>query len=216
MFSKTLAAKMGLTPDEVKIFSKLNSPTRIQDYLDTLIINFEMNTQTHRSPRRAIQAGEVQCIEAACIAATALWLHGHPPLLLDLTAKKGDWDHVVALYKVDGYWGSISKSNHAVIRFRDAVYKSVRELSVSYFHEWFPESTGERTLRSYSTPLNMKKFGTDWVTSPDDLWWLDRELDALPHSPIAPPKHLKSARRADPMEIKIGSLVEYSAPVRNQ
>lgn len=191
------------------LFSRLTTPEKIQDYLDTLKINFELKHDTHYSPLTVFKRKEAHCIEAALFAAAALWEHGRIPLLLDLKASKGDYDHVVALYKTNGYWGALSKSNHATIRYRDPVYKSVRELALSYFHEWFPEKTGIRTLRSYSKPLNMKKFGKDWITSEEDLWWVDTELNKLPHYPIAPLKNLKGARRADPMEIKAGSLLEY-------
>lgn len=192
-----------------RVLKKLSTPKKIQDYLDTLAINFEKRGDTHRSPKRVVETGEAHCIEAALFAAAALWVLGRPPLLLDLKAAKGDYDHVVALYKEGGYWGAISKSNHATIRWRDPVYKTVRELAVSYFHEWFPEKTGVRTLRSYSLPLNLERFGYDWVVADEDLWWVDQALNRQKHFPIAPRKNLKNARRADHMEIKAGSLLEW-------
>ncbi len=191
------------------LFRRLKTPEKIQNYLDALRINFEKNGDTHRSPLRVVETREAHCIEAATFAAAALWFHGQPPLLLDLVAAKGDYDHVVALYKTNGYWGAIRKSNHATIRWRDPVYKTVRELALSYFHEWFPEKTGVRTLRSYSRPLNLKKFGRAWITSEEDLWFLDKALNDLPHYPIAPRKNLTTARLADPMELKAGSLLEW-------
>lgn len=194
-----------------KLLSSKRTPEKIQDYLDTLRINFEKRRDTHHSPKRVVETGEAHCIEAALFAAAALWYHGHAPLLLDLRAEKNDYDHVVALYKTNGYWGALSKSNHATIRYRDPVYKTVRELAVSYFHEWFPEKTGVRTLRSYSEPLNMEHFGYDWMVSDEDLWWVDDALNKQKHYPIAPLKNLKGARRADPMEIKAGSLLEYKS-----
>ncbi len=210
MFDQSLAREMGLTREEVALFRRLKTPCDIQDFLDTLRINFEERGDTHRSPRQVLKTGEAHCIEAAVLSATALWLHGQDPLLLDLVAKRGDYGHVVALYKVNGYWGALSKSNHATIRFRDPVYKTVRELALSYYHEWFPEKTGKRTLLSYSTPLNLKRFGLGWVTSKEDLWWLDDKLDAVTHSFIAPIQNLKMSRRADHMEIKAGSLLEHT------
>lgn len=192
-----------------KVFSKLSTPQKVQGYLDTLAINFEIEHDTHFSPLRVFETQQAHCIEAAIFAATALWSHGRPPLLLDLTAAKGDYDHVVALYTENGYWGALSKSNHATIRYRDPVYKTVRELALSYFHEWFPERTGIRTLRSYSKPLDLQKFGTTWITDTEDLWWIDDALNKQKHYPIAPLKNLRNARRADPMEIQAGSLLEY-------
>lgn len=198
-----------LTPREKKLFARLTTPEKIQDHLDSLRINFELGGETHRSVREALKHKEAHCIEGALIAAAALWYHGTPPLLLDLMAERGDDDHVVALYRLNGYWGALSKSNHATIRWRDPVYKSVRELALSYFHEWFPEATGRRTLRSYSAPLDLRQFGTDWMTSEKGLWWLDKELNKAKHFPIAPRKNLRALRRADKTERRAGSILEW-------
>lgn len=200
----------GLTSTEFRLFSRLNTPQKIQDFLDSLPINYEKQGETHRSPRAALKAKKIHCIEAALIAAAALWVNGEEPLLMDFMSSKGDDDHVIALYKVNGYWGAFSKSNHATIRYRDAVYKTPRELALSYFHEWFVNKTGVRTLRSYSAPLNLKQFGTDWITSDKDLWWLDRELNKTPHYPIAPAKNLRGLRKADTMEHKAAEILEWS------
>ena len=104
------------------------------------------------SPRRVLATRTAHCFEGALLAATVLWMQGEIPLLLDLATNAQDIDHVVALYKCNGYWGAISKTNHAVLRFRDPVYKTIRELALSYFHEYYLEATGEKTLISYSLP----------------------------------------------------------------
>lgn len=193
----------------LKLLDRLSTPMKVQDYLDTLRINFETNGDTHYSPFIVFQKREAHCIEAALFAAAALWYHGRPPLLLDLKAAKGDYDHVVALYTQNGYWGAISKSNHATIRWRDPVYKTVRELAVSYFHEWFPERTGVRTLRAYSVPLNLERFCIDWILTDKDLWWVDRVLNKQKHFPIAPYENLRRTRKADRIETRAGSLLEW-------
>lgn len=192
-----------------RTLDRLTTPLKIQNYLDTLAVNFEVGGDTHWSPLSVYQEQKAHCIEAACFAAAALWHHGERPLLLDLKAAKGDYDHVVALYRVNGYWGALSKSNHATIRYRDPVYKTVRELALSYFHEWFPERTGVRTLRSYSRSVSLAPFGKDWITSTEDLWFLDRVLNRATHYPIAPLKNLQNARRADPVEVRAGSILEW-------
>ncbi len=199
-----------LTQQETKLFQKLSTPEKIQDFLDTLPFNFEKRGETHMSPRWALGAKKAHCIEGALIAAAALWVHGEQPLLLDLIAKRPDDDHVVALYKKNGYWGAISKTNHACLRFRDPLYKNVRELALSYFHEWFMNDTGEKTLRSYSTPLNLKKFGGDWITSEKELWWLDKELNTLPHHTLIPKGNERFVRKADSIEIRAGKIVEWN------
>ena len=198
-----------LTPTEYATLRRLTSPAKIQDYLDALPFNHEPKGETHRSVRRVLRDKTAHCIEGALLAAVALWISGEEPLLMDLTALRGDDDHVIALYKKNGYWGAISKTNHATIRFRDPVYKTLRELALSYFHEWFMNTNGRKTLKSFSEPLALKKFGTDWITSEAELWWLDAELNDLPHHPLVPKKNRRFIRAADPMELKAGRLIEW-------
>ncbi len=199
----------GLTREEARTLRRLDTPAKIQDFLDQIPFNFEENGPTHMSPRRALRRGLAHCIEGALIAALALALRGEPPLLMDLVAKGNDDDHVVALYRRGGYWGAVSKTNHATIRFRDPVYRTLRELALSYFHEWFLNTTGEKTLVSYSRPLHLARSGLDWATSEEDLWWLDKRLNALSHYPLVPRGNRRFIRTADPMELKAGRLVEW-------
>lgn len=198
-----------LTKAEEKIFKKYNTPIKIQDYLDTLPINFEKNGETGMSPRRVLHEKKVHCFEGALLAAAILWFHGHEPLLLNLKAYPYDDDHSVALYKVNGLWGAISKSNHATVRFRDPIYTSVRELAVSYFHEYFLDTTGEKVLHSYSKAINLKRFGSKWITEEKDLFDMAAKIDQSPHFPFYPKKNKKYLRRADAMERKAGRFREW-------
>jgi hypothetical protein len=150
-------------------------------------------------------------MEGALLAGSVLWYHGQKPLLLDLKAARPDLDHVVTLFKKNNYWGAISKTNHAVLRFRDPVYKTVRELAMSYFHEYFLDN-GKKTLRSFSKPFSLTPFGPEWVTSPKNLWYLPRALDKSPHYPIAPNTTLASLRPASLIERTSGTLVEEIEP----
>lgn len=202
---------MPLTRKEIDQLRKLTTPAKIQDFIDKIPMNWEKKGDTHYSVRRVLKHKKAHCTEGALLAAAALKLHGEPPLLMDLYARdgKGDVDHVVALYKRNGRWGAISKTNHATIRFRDPVYKTLRELALSYFHEWFMNTTGEKTLESYSKPLNLDKTKLDWLAGEKDLWELDNLLNALPHYKLAPEKNWKYVRRADRMELKAGRLVEW-------
>jgi hypothetical protein len=202
----------GLTAQELKTLKKLHTPIKIQDYLDRLPFNFEKGGATHMSPRRVLRTRRAHCIEGALLAALALWANGEPPLLMDLYAKPYDDDHVVALYKRNGYWGAISKTNHATIRFRDPIYKTPRELALSYFHEWFMnwgDKAGVKSLVSYSDPLDLSKLGTEWITSEEELWYLDDTLNAKKHHQIVPRGNDKLIRRADHMELKAGRFVEW-------
>lgn len=143
------------------------------------------------------------------LASAILWFHGERPLLLDLRSVSYDDDHVVALFKRFGKWGAISKTNHAVLRYRDPIFVSPRELALSYFNEYFLDS-GEKTLRSFSIPFDMTRYNSGWLTSKEDLFNIMRDLDNSRHIDILPKAGAKILRRADKIEIKAGKLVDWS------
>lgn len=161
------------------------------------------------SPRRVLSERKAHCFEAALFAALALWLHGRKPLVLHLAAKGHDDDHIVALYQENGYWGGISKTNHAVLRFRDPLYKTPRELALSYFHEYFINKTGEKTLIGFSRPIDLRRFGSSWVTSEEELFEMDYQMMDMPHTPFIPKKNKKLIRSADRFERKAGQQIEW-------
>ena len=203
--------KFGLTKEEERTLRRLSTPIKIQNFLDSLPMNWEKKGDTHMSPRRVLQEKRAHCIEGALLAAAALWLAGEPPLIMNLSSRlgRGDDDHIVALYKRNGFLGSISKTNHATIRFRDPIYRTPRELALSYFHEWFLNKTGEKVLECYSKSLDMRKFGTDWITSEKDLWNIADALSSLPHYNLVPKGSWRFVRKADAMELKAGKLIEW-------
>jgi len=198
------------TPREIQIFEKLKTPQKIQDFLDKLPMNFERDGDTLKSPRRVLRERNAHCLESAFFAAAVLWFHGQEPLLLDIQSTRDDWDHVVTLFKQHGRWGAISKTNHNVLRYREPVYRSYHELAMSFFHEYFlPEKKGKKTMRAYSKPFNLKKFGNKWVTQEDDLWDMGDALDESPHIKITTPAILRALRRANPIEVKAGKIPEW-------
>lgn len=200
----------GLTKSELKIFRELSTPIKIQDFLDKIPMNHEKRGETYLSPRRVLKLRKMHCLEGAMFAALALWLHGEKPLLLDLKATDEDDDHVVALYRRNGYWGAISKTNHAVLRFRDPVHKTIRELVLSYFHEYFKNSDGKKVLVSYSAkPLDMRTLGIGWITAGEDLHYVAEKIDFARHLRIYPEKNQKYLRPADKMERRAGRIVEW-------
>lgn len=203
-----------LSPTERKLFAKLSTPQKIQDFLDTLPINFPKAGQAIRSPRGVLAHKKAHCMEGAVLAAAALAFHGKQPLLLDLRATDDDYDHVVALFKENGLWGAISKTNHPVLRYRDPVYKTVRELALSYFHEYFLPDQGPRfrkkTLRDYSAPFDLSRFKPErWVTA-KNIDWLAEKLDDSPHFPILPKKAVQNLRKASLIELKASRLREWT------
>ncbi len=200
-----------LTPSEAKLFKKLNTPAKIQDFLNSISYNFEKGGETCRSPREVLKVKCAHCLEGAYFAAAVLWYHGEKPLLLDLRSTKHDLDHVVAVFRRNGCYGAISKTNHAVLRYREPIYQTLHELVLSYFHEYFLDD-GQKTLREYSKPFDLSKFGDEWITSTDDLWEIGALLDDAPHNAILPQRmNPKSLRKADKVEIEAGKLVEYTS-----
>lgn len=199
----------GLSQEELVILKKLSTPERIQDFLDDFPSNLSQYSDSCSSPRMALRKGRAHCIEGAFIAATALWLHGEEPLLMDLKAEKPDVDHVVALFRRQGYWGAISKSNHPVLRYRDPIYRSLRELALSYFHEYVFPSTGAKTLRRYSRSFSLKRFGTEWITSEHHLWGMAQALDESRHYAILSAEQIKHLRPASKIECQAGRLAEW-------
>lgn len=204
--------RLGLTAAEERAFRRLSTPGKIQDWLDRLPINFETDGFTYRSPRRVWRDRTAHCFEGALVAAAALWLHGEPPLLLDLKTDQADQDHVVALYRRGTYWGAISKTNHATLRFRDPIYRTPRELALSYFHEYFLNQTGRKTLLSYAGPFDLRRFGEGWVTAAEDLDELAEALDRSRHWPLCPAANRKYLRPASRLERRAGELVEWPRP----
>lgn len=188
------------TSEEETFLKSLGSPAKIQEYLDSIPFNFEEDGETCMSPRSVMREGKAHCIEGAMLACAALLLSGELPLLLSLKVKSSDVDHVVALYKRNGYWGAISKTNHAVLRFRDPVYKTVRELAMSYFHEYFLVSDGTKTMRGYSAPINMRKFGTRWMTQESDVWHIAESVYDSQHTNVVPEENKKFLYRAAQIE----------------
>ncbi len=198
------------THQEIKLFKRLNSPKKIQDYLDALKINFEQKGDTCYSPRVVIKKRTAHCMEGAMLSAAVLEFHGAEPLVMDLRSEDHDFDHVVAVFKQFGCFGAISKTNHAVLRYREPVYKSVRELAMSYFHEYFDDK-GRKTLREYSRAFNLKHFNSlNWRTSEKNLFKIPDYLDEIKHYKILTSRQVRNLRKADAIEIKAGELMEYN------
>jgi len=201
-----------LTSREAKLFKKLSTPQKIQGYLDTLPINFETKGETYMSPRRMMTAKTAHCFEGALFAAAVLAYHGQKPLLLDIRTIPKDEDHVVTLFKQGGRWGAISKTNHAILRYRDPVYTSPRELAMTYFHEYLMND-GKKSMRAYSAPYDLSKFAPEkWVTEEEDLIWLVNALDDSRHFPIAPKKNIRHLRTASKVELRALQTTEWPEP----
>ena len=188
--------------EERAVLDQLNSPWKVQQYLDSL--SYSTDNQT-RSPRRVIRDRCAHCTEGAIFGSAALRLHGHPPLILDLRAVNDD-DHVIAIYRVGKFVGAVAKSNFSGLRFREPIYRNYRELALSYFEQYF-NVLGEKTLRSYSRPLNLSAFDERaWMTTEEDLEWIGEQLDALPHYPLVDERMARQLHPVDKRLYEAGLL----------
>lgn len=199
----------GFTQAELAVLKPLNTPEKIQDFLDALPANLSERGDTLYSPRLVLREQKATCIEGALLAAAVLTLHHQPAWLLDLRTKRYDQDHVVTLFKKGRYWGALSKTNHAVLRYRDPIYRSVRELALSYFHEFFMMSDGRKTMLDYSKPFSLRRFDTAWMTSESDLWHIGMALDDFQHFPLLSRDQRIRLRRATAIERLAYSLTEW-------
>lgn len=197
-----------LTKEEKALFSKLKTPQITQDFLETIPQNFEKQGRTIFSPRKLIQEWKAHCFEGALFAAATVWFQGGKPLLLDLKTTEGDDDHVVALFQRNKKWGAMSKTNHAVLRYRDAVYDSPRELAMSYFHEYFLNINGKKTLKSFAV-FDLRTIQKNWIIDEKNLLYIDKAIEKVKHTVIVKDAERKYLRNAEPVERKIGSFVVW-------
>src|SRR5512139_3705764 len=201
-----------LTPREHRLFARLDTPQKIQDFLDRLPVNFSLEGDTAMSPRRVLDAQMAHCAEGAILAAAALAYHGRRPLLMDIRALPSDQDHIITLFRERRLWGAISKTNHAVLRWRDPIYRSVRELAMSYAHEYCLPG-GKKSMMAYSRPFPLHRYKPErWVIVEEDLDWLLLDLDLSPHVPVAPKAAMRKRMRSTKVELKSQEVVEWRAP----
>jgi hypothetical protein len=170
-------ADHGFTPAELRKLRSMKDPHGIQRFVDGLPYHL---ADTAWSPRRVLREGTAHCLEGAIFAAAALRANGYPPLILDMEADH-DTDHVIAIYQVKGHWGAVAKSNFTSCRFREPVYRSLRELALSYFNTYF-NLRGERTMRTFSRPVNLARFDhLEWMTTEKPIWFIVNYLFEIFH-----------------------------------
>jgi len=159
-----------------------------------------------------IRQRRAHCIEGAMFAACALWVNGDPPLVMHLDCDLSDYPHVIALFKRHGYWGAISKTNGSPLRYRDPIYRSLRELALSYFHE-YSNRRGHKTLRSYSVSYDLSRLDpSEWVTNPKSCWKTHDRLVTIRHYPLITKKQERLLTKRDKFERRASKLVEYPRP----
>jgi hypothetical protein len=196
------------------VFPRLTTPAKIQHFLDDEIgYNQEPRGATCYSPSMVLRQSVAHCMEGALLAAMALRKLGYPPLLVDLEAVR-DSDHVLAVYRVHGRWGSLAKSDYAGLRSREPVYATVRELVMSYFEHYYSPA-GEKTLRAYSRPVNLARFdrSVQWMDTLDDVWEIPAHLCTIPHTSILTRPMERQLARMDRRLFQAGRVGGVNAPL---
>ena len=190
------------TAAERAVLAELDAPIAIQRFLNAMAYDPAPGTA---SPRRVLRERKANCFEGALFAAAALRRLGHPPLLVDMRSHNDD-DHVLAVFRERGAWGCVAKSNFTVLRFREPVYRSIRELMMSYFDVYF-NSIGEKTLRAYSAPFDLARFDKDgWMTTEEDISYIGDALDRARHYKVMTPAQIRGLQMTDPDLVKAGLM----------
>jgi hypothetical protein len=206
--------KLGLSPAQLAMLDKLDTPQKIQVFLNRIPINHELDGETILSVREVLRQRRAHCIEGAFLAACALWMHGDPPLLIHLDCDLSDYPHVIAVFSRKGCWGAISKTNGAPLRYRDPVYRTLRELAMSYFHEYFNKKY-QKTLRSYSRTFDLRKVDPAlWITSESACEEIHDRLLHTRHYTLISPAQQRLLSHRDPFERKASKLVQYPKPTK--
>ena len=183
----------GFTASELRTVRAMKDPNGVQKFLNSLPYHL---APTCWSPRKVLRERTVHCLEGAIFGAAALRVLGYPPLLVDLEAER-DTDHVLAVFRENGAWGAVAASNFAGCRYREPVYRTLRELAMSYFNLYF-NLAKQRSLRRYSNPVNLKRFDRlGWMTSEDEVWFIPNHLCDIPHKSLLTPKQVKSLHTVD-------------------
>jgi hypothetical protein len=202
-------AALGLTAGAFSALARLDSPPAIQAFVSAIPTNREAGGETLLSVAQVLRQRRAHCIEAAFVAACALWIHGEAPLLMHLDCESSDDPHVVAVFRRDGAWGAISKSNGAHLRYRDPVYRTLRELAMSYLHEYF-DRHGRKTLVSHSGAFDMRRLdASQWVNCADDCEEANARLAFARHYPLLSARQRASLSARDGFERRIARIVEH-------
>jgi hypothetical protein len=205
---------LGLTRTQYESLARLDTPQKIQRFLNRIPANHETEGETLLSAQQVLAQRRAHCLEGAFVAACALWIHGRPPLIVHMDCETTDYPHCIAVFRRGRCWGAISKTNGAVLRFRDPVYRSLRELAMSYFHEYC-DRKGRHTLRSYSATFDLRRVPhAAWVTNPKACWDVHERLAGLRHYPMLLRGQAAALSRRDPFESRVAKFVQYPKPKR--
>jgi hypothetical protein len=206
------AAFRNFSPRLLAVLKRLDTPLKVQAFLDYELAYNDSPENTCLSPLEVLKQGRAHCIEGAMLAAAAFMLHGRRGLLLDLRANPKDDDHVIAPFTENGRWGAVAQSHFCGLRYREPVYRSYGELARSYF-EFYYNGRGEKTLREYSAPVPVSALNADWLDSAKNVFFVGRRLDAARHYNILTPGQERRLARADSLLVEAELVGKNKAPL---
>lgn len=203
---------LDLTPAEFTLLRRLDTPRKIQLFINAIPTNHELGGETILSVREVLRQRRAHCIEAAFVSACAMWIHGKPPLVMYMGCDASDFPHVIALFRRGQCWGAVSKSNGPHLRYRDPVYRSLRELAMSYFDEYF-DKRGRKTLRSCSRAFDMRRIAPElWVTREKACKEAHERLASLPRQALVSAFQQRLLSRRDAFQRRVSRTLEYPRP----
>jgi len=212
------ASHLGWTREERAALRALRRPEDVQRFVDELHYNKEDGGETCRSPRRVLRERTAQCFEAAILAAAAFRFHGRPPLVLLMTAVR-DEHHILALHrerKDSGAWGAVGKSKFVGLRYRDPIYRTPRELAMSYVESYYNEDA-EKTLRAISRPIDLTRVDArDWERAEADIWDVSDWIGLHAVTPLLTPAQVRKLRRVEPVAFQQGLLPGLKHPPKER
>lgn len=192
-----------LPKSERRMLDRLTTPSKIQNFLDEMAYSIE---KTYRCPLRVLRERVAHCYDGALFAAATLRRLGYPPLILEMLPNHRDDNHLLALFKQDGHWGAVGKSNFVGLRFREPVYRTLRELIMSYFEQFY-NLEREKTLRGYTIPLNLQSFDRHgWMVRDEPMEWIAEKLDRMKRVRVLTPGMVKRLSPLDPRAYQAGLL----------
>ncbi len=186
-----------------QLFATFTIPKKIQEFLDGLEYSDE---ERYRCPLNVLKDRKAHCFDGAMFGAAALRNLGYPPLLVEIVPNEHDDDHILAVFRQKKYWGAVAKSNFVGLRYREPVYKTLRELIMSYFESYF-NVEGERTMVGYSAPLNLQRFDKlNWLAIDEVMDTIGDALETGRKYRIVPTSILRNFSKLDARSVEAGLM----------
>jgi hypothetical protein len=193
----------GLSPRDRARLGRITTPAQVQTFLDSIPYSAEAR---YRSPLTAIRDRKAHCFDGAVLAAALLQRIGHPPLVLNMFPNERDDEHLIAPFQRHGAWGAVAQSNMVGLRYREPIHRTLRELMISYFEQYF-NVVSEKTLRTYTRPITLAQFDRqDWTTDDRTMDLIADRLEELSRIPLLTRQMIAGLAEVDRLAFRAGML----------